>query len=504
MVVAGMCLGLTVWGWQRTSWAASLWLLAGAAGAVVTVSGLSGWDPASAVAEIALISAVAVLVWLASREAPPDVWPAVLALFISALALWGIWQVGWGLERAAAGLADLPEPMREAAGERLRAGRAFASMLLPSHLAVLLATALPLIIVRLRRHWSAAPWALGAVLCIVGLVLTRSPVGAALALGACLILAFGRRRRSLLLVALLLLVVLAAAIVARGDVVHLTPVKLRIDNWQSAIWVWSQTPAAGVGIGGFAQAAQAIPFGVGNRPRHAHCLPLEWLAELGPVGLLLFAFGALALWRVLRGLWSERPELAIALAVIPVHNLVDFSLYSSGIALVWAILLGWGLAYRSPAGVVTSADSRGRIVLVVALTLALAGSLLHVTSIAVEDSAAIGDSPVEKYEGALRARRLAPWRVEPLGLLAVAALESDIPEHIATARAELDRGSWLRPRSGAVAHLRGRLALSAGEGPTALAEFWVAAVEQPSNESYSEVLEQLLDRLESGGDDDGS
>jgi hypothetical protein len=502
--VAGVVLGLTVWGWSRTPRAASFWLRAGAVGFVLLVSGLSGWDPASAVGEIALVTAAVALIWLASRETPPETWPAIFGLIVAALTLWGIWQVAWGMERAAVGITDLPEPMREAAAERLNAGRAFASMLLPSHLAVLLATALPLLIVRLRKHRSAVPWAVGSILCIVGLLLTRSPVGAALALCACLTLALRRRRGPLLLVALFLIVVLAAAIIGRGDVVHLTPVKLRIDNWQSAVWVWSQTPAAGVGVGGFAQAAQAIPFGVGNRPRHAHCLPLEWLAELGPVGLLIFSFGALALWRLLRGLWSERPDLAVALAVIPVHNLVDFSLYSTGIALAWAILLGWGLAYRSPAPEVDADGSGGRIVFVLVVTLALAASILHVTSIEVEDSAAVADSPVEMFEGAMQARRLAPWRIEPLGLLAIAAIETGVPEQISTARAELDRGGWLKPRSAAIASLRARLALSLGEAPTALTEAWTAVAEQPSNETHVENFEELLDRLEPGGVDDGS
>jgi hypothetical protein len=502
--VAGATLSLTVWGWRRTPRAAGSWLLTGATGAVVLVSGLSGWDPASAIEEIALVSAVVALVWLASRETPPENWPAIFGLVISALALWGIWQVAWGMERAAADLAVLPEPMREAAAERLNAGRAFASMLLPSHLAALLATALPLLIVRLGKDRSAAPWAVGSILCVVGLLLTRSPVGAALALGACLTLALRRKRGPLFLILLLLAVVLVVAIIGRGDVVQLTPVKLRIDNWQSAVWVWSETPAAGVGIGGFAQAAQAVPFGVGNRPRHAHSLPLEWLAELGPVGLFLFVVGVSALWRLLRNLWSERPELAVALAVIPVHNLVDFSLYSTGIALAWAIFLGWGIAFGSSAREVDPNGSRGRTVFVSVVTLALAASILHVTSIEVEESAAVADSPGEMFEGAMQARRLAPWRVEPLGLLAVAALESGMPEQISKARDEIERGGWLRPRSAALASLRARLALQLGHAPTALTEAWTAVAEQPSNETHLENYEELLDRLEAGGVDDSS
>ncbi len=41
----------------------------------------------------------------------------------------------------------------------------------------------------------------------------------------------------------------------------------------------------GVGVASFAQASQANPLAVGNRPAHAHSLPVEALAELGPAGL---------------------------------------------------------------------------------------------------------------------------------------------------------------------------------------------------------------------------
>jgi hypothetical protein len=344
----------------------------------------------------------------------------------------------------------------------------------------------------------------GAVLCIVGLVLTRSPVGAALALSACSVLALGRKKRSIIWIALVLILVLAVVIVSRSDVAELEPVELRLDNWRTALWVWSQTPAAGVGVGGFAQAAQAVPFGVGNRPRHAHSMPLEWLAELGPTGLLAFVFAALALWRLLRDLWPERPELSVALAVIPAHNLVDFSFYSSGVALVWAVLLGWGMSFESRDREPVSYPARGRIVFVSAVALGLAASVLHVTSLVVEESAAIRTDPIERFDGAMQARRLAAWRVDPLGLVANAALEAGNPQLVSAARTEVERGRWLRPRSAAIASLRAQLAIAAGEAPTAAAEAWNSVTEQPSNDAYAESFETLLDRLDPGAEDDGS
>jgi O-antigen ligase len=335
-------------------------------------------------------------------------------------------------------------------------------------------------------------------------VLTRSPVGAALALGACGVLAAGRKKRLLVLAVVVLVPVLVAVITSRGDVMELEPVQLRLDNWRTAIWVWSTAPSAGVGVGGFAQAAQAVPFEVGNRPRHAHSLPLEWLAELGPIGLLGVLFAGLALWRLLCRLWPERPELAVALAVIPVHNLVDFSLYGSGITLAWAVLGGWAMAFVRTSSGPEPTPARGRVVFVTAVAGALAATVLHVTSLMVEESAAVREAPAERLYGAIEARRLAPWRVDPLGLISVAALETDDPQQILQARAELDRGRWLRPHSAALAGLRAELAVASGLVPTAISEAWISAFEQPSNEARSENLESLLSRLDTGAEDDDS
>ena len=444
------------------------------------------------------------LIWLASRVSPPEQWPAVLALVISTLALWGLWQVAAGMDQAASSIGQLPAGIQEAAAERLASGRAFASQLLPSHLAVLLATALPLLLWRLRLRWSALPWVVGSVLCVIGLVLTRSPVGAVLALGACVALTLGRRKHLLLWVVLLLVPVLVVVIAGRGDVMELEPVQLRLDNWRTAIWVWSTAPAAGVGIGGFAQAAQAVPFEVGNRPRHAHSLPLEWLAELGPIGLLVGFLAGLALWRLLRRLWPVRPELAVALAVIPVHNLVDFSFFGSGVTLVWAVLVGWAMAIVNTSSKPEPVPARGRVVFVTALAGMLAATVLHVTSVMVEESAAAREVPSERVDGALEARRLAPWRVDPLGLAVAAALETGDPQRLSEARVELDRGRWLRPHSAALAGLRAQLAVAEGMAPTAVSEAWTSASEQPADEARAESLENLLRRLDFGAEDDDS
>ena len=460
---------------------------------------MAGWDPAAAVTEIALIVSIAACVWLASRQAPPERWPAVLAVVISGLALWGLRQVIAGPEYAASVLEQLPEHIQVAAAERLASRRAFASQALPSHLAVLFATALPLLLDRLRPRWSTTPWAAASVLCVIGLLLTRSPIGAALALAGCTALAVARNRSRLVAVVLVLALILIVVVVGRGDVMHFDPMRLRLDNWRTAVWVWSTAPASGVGTAGFAQAAQAVPFEVGNRPVHAHSLPLEWLAEFGPVGFLVSVFLAVSLWRLMRSLWPHRPDLAVAVAVVPVHNLVDFSLYSSGVAVPWALLVGWGLALsRFAPEPEPERGGAGRTILVLVSSAALVLTVLHVTSRAVEEAASHSEDPTDRVVGAAEACRLAPWRVDPLGLMASASLDSKDSELVAEALSELERARWLRPRSSALAGLRARLALALGEMPTAACEAWSSRHDNPSSDVAEDFARDLFTRLDRG------
>lgn len=498
VLIASVVLGLTVWGWRRTPPHHGVaWLTSAAGASLLFAAGMAGWDPAAAVTELALIVAVAALVWLASRQAPPEQWPAVLAVVISGLALWGLRQVGGGPEYAASVLEQLPEHIHEAAAERLASRRAFASQPLPSHLAVLFASALPLLLDRLRRRWAAVPWAVASVLCIMGLLLTRSPIGTVLALVACTALAFARYRRRMVWVVLLLALVLTLVVIGRGDVMDLDPVRLRLDNWRTALWVWSTAPASGVGTAGFAQAAQAVPFEVGNRPMHAHSLPLEWLAEFGPVGLMASVFLAALLWRLMRSLWPHRPDLAVAVAVVPAHNMLDFSLYGSGVALPWAVLVGWGVALCRPEPK-PGRGGAGRTVLVLVTSAMLVLTVLHATSAIVEVAAAQSEDVADRYSGAAEARRLAPWRVDPLGLMAGASLDSGDPELVAEALSELERARWLRPRSSALAGLRARLAVALGEIPTAASEAWRSRHDNPSSEVAVDFANDFFMRLDRG------
>jgi O-antigen ligase len=466
-----------------------------AVGAVLlfaVVSGVSGADPSAAATVIALALAAAAVIWLASRTPPSPTAVRLLALGVSMLAVWAAWQVGWGFERAQSEVAGLPLSMQDNAIDRLDSGRAFASLVVPGHLAALLATALPLLMSGVRRSWSAALWIVGCGLCVMGLVLTYSPVGIALATVAAVTVAARGRRRLAAAAAAVLLAGLVTAFVARPELSALEPLRLRADNWRTALWVWSTSPIAGVGLGGYGQASQTVPFAVGNRPAHAHSLPLEWLSELGLVGAAAVLMAGWTLLVLVRRLWQVRPELAVAVVVVPLHNLLDFSLYTSGVAIPWAVLVGWGLAVTGRPAEQTT-ERGARMLVVAASAVALAVAVLHSTSVIVEPHH-LSDAAT-RFDDATAAHRLAPWRVEPVAAAVAAALESGDSTRLAEADRMLASSRWLRPRSGVLASLAGRLDLAAGKVPSAVGEARTAVMVQPYEDNHGRHLEALIDQL---------
>jgi len=414
--------------------------------------------------------------------------------------VWGVWQSVAGLDTLQHGLDALPRVARAYAEERLASRRAYASLPLPGHLAVVLATALPLLVSRVKATPAGAAAVLGVVLSVAGLVAARSPVGVALALAACAALAVGRLGRSAIAATLVSAVMLIAVIALRPDVVRLEPVALRVDNWRTALWLTTTSPWSGVGVSSYAQASQASPLEVGNRPAHAHDFPLEVLAELGPAGCAGCLVLGLWLVRLMVRLWPHDRALAASLAVVPLHNLVDFSFFVSAVVLPWAVLVGWAVAHSRESGRQTQ-PNRGRMVLVIVAAAAFALTGLHATGVLVEEAAATQLDPIGRFDGALQSLRLAPWRVEPQFLLAAAALESADPVLCDRAFAEMNGHRWVRPRSAALAERRARLALVRGDVSTAIAEFR-AAVEGGSPDSERELaLRELIRHLEGRVDD---
>ncbi len=488
--------------WLMLPWAAQRWpapgrlIMVGPVLALLIVSAAGGWDRATAISETGLLGAIICMVFLASRELPPETAFAWFAMGLAALSIVGIWQIMYGLNEVALVVDQLPLHMQQPVATRLARGRAFASLLTPGHFAVLLATALPLLLGGCRCMSRVNRWT-GIALCILGLLLSASSLGIGLALVAWLATVIKSQRVWTTLALAAIGCAVITTVMIRTPAANLEPLRLRADNWQTAIWLWSTSPLAGVGLGSYGQASQAVPFLVGNRPLHAHCLPLEWTAEMGISGLALAVIAGMALWRLLRRLWPTRPELAIALAVIPIHNLADFSLYTSGVAIPWALLLGWAIAVAKPPETTSLVVLSRRV-----RTWAMAGAgalvivvSLSATSAKLVQAATEGETePRLAFDAAQHAHRLAPWRAEPVSAALNAAVNSDETSECSTAN--ITDGWWIRPSSAMWAAFRCQLALAKGQGPTAVMEAWAATHSQPSSQLNSDNLIELISLLE--------
>ncbi len=482
VVLAVAFVVLIPWAWERTSangarrsagWTA-LWLV------FLVVGQAGGWDRSEALAQAFLAGAVMAAIWVASRHSPEDWMIDVFALGLIGLAIWGLSQSLGGLDDLRVLIEGLPEHLRAGALARIDRGRAFASLLLPSHLAVVLATALPILMVRINRDARGFFFGLAFTLGLVGLVATRSPVGVFLALGSCALVLVASRRRYLYWALGLGFVAITVVVAFRPDVLRLKPLVLRLDNWGTALWVWSTAPVSGVGLGGFGQAAQSVPWPVGNHPVHAHSMPLEMFADLGVFGLGIW-FGAMVwILCVAKRLWPRRPDLAVALLVIPAHNLVDFSLYTSAVALPWAIMLGWSLALTRDGGEAEVPVSPGlRWIPVLGGAAAAAVTLLVSTGFILEE-AARGEGPFERRFGwATSAALLTPWDADATDLVGVLALERGDPEIARESLSFLEIRNWQRPRSAARIQLMGRLSTVAGDPVSGIANLWRARESQP-------------------------
>ena len=111
-------------------------------------------------------------------------------------------------------------------------------------------------------------------------------------------------------------------------------------QWGAALEVFAREPLVGAGAESYLEASRSDQ---GNRPiRYAHSLPLEVAAELGVLGLaaLGLVLGGVALvWWRRRG--SEAFALVgVAVAALPLANLVDWSWHLAGLGAMWALALG--------------------------------------------------------------------------------------------------------------------------------------------------------------------
>lgn len=428
------------------------------ASALAAVNWLVALDREAAVGHLLTFAAAALLFALARLADPRQGHLELLAAAVGLAAVPALAQGAGALAQVADAVAVLPPGMREAAAARLATGRAFGTAALPGHFAALQLVVLPLLLAAVARHRGVkrAAFALLALLSWAGIAATRSL--AALGAAAVLLGVAAARRRGPAVVAVgvgMLAAGAAATLLWRGDLATWEPIRLRWINWQVALSAWVQHPWLGVGLGGVGQAGLAGPLGAVNITPYAHNSYLQLVAELGVAGLGLLTAALVALIRLIaRGV---RHELALGLAVLvmPLHNVVDFSLYAPEVLLPWAVLLG-ALAARQgpPTRAVTPAP----------LLVPLLCGGLAVASLAFLAEERLHQARVEEDPGAaLMAARLSPWAITPALTAAELALgKPTAPETVGEVLRLLESRAHLRPRSASVAEARARLLIVVG------------------------------------------
>lgn len=230
-------------------------------------------------------------------------------------------------------------------------GRVFGTFTLPILLAAYLSMVIPLVLWALhrartsRRLIRASLWAV-LLLTAEAWILTRS-IGALFSLtAACAVvwLRRGVRRRSLMLSATALLLVSGLVLTARRDLWDYAsphhPIHNRLVYWDAALHLITTHPIQGVGPGQFAKAYRQTTTAPQLHVRHAHNTYLQIWTEYGLLAIVSWCWLLIAL---LRKTASLSPWLAVAIWVLPLSNLVDFSLYIPQVSTLWWYLAGWAL-----------------------------------------------------------------------------------------------------------------------------------------------------------------
>ena len=437
---------------------------------VVLVVLASGWsvalDHELALRHSLLLVLAGALFGLARRARADDRLLGVLAIGVAAATVVAVLQVTGGQPLAPDAFGSIAPELRERAAQRLAIGRASGTAAGPGHFAALLVMVAPLLAAGLvrstaRRRWV---WAAGLLLVVGGVVLTRSLAAVLLALAIAALAAASRKpyRRTLAAGAAVLLAVGALTALLRTDLAALEPVRLRWVNWQTTAWTFSRYPLLGVGLGGVGQAGLTAPTGAANITPYAHNTYLELAAELGVAGVALALAAGIALWRLVAAGRREHLPLALAVAVLPLHNLVDFSAYAPEVVLPWAVLAGTLSARVGPA----AAAALPSWLVIPALG---GGLLLTAASWRAEVllTSSFTASPPAAVELALAAARWTPWSVSPVQAAAGAALGAH-DRRMLEIDNELARRWWVRPVSSAWAEMRARLLLASQRSGEAL------------------------------------
>jgi len=203
--------------------------------------------------------------------------------------------------------------------------------------------------------------------------------------------------------------------------------------WTQVAGMIAAFPLLGAGLGSFPDVFPLYrSAGAGVAMAHAHNDYMEWTAETGLAGTLLFLLAAYLVLRALVSAKLERrgygfigPAAAAGAIAIGIHSVTDFNLAIPANAFTAAVVLGLLVSWRRPAAATLAVDARrrGRWVSRGAIP---AGLLLALAALALVPAAATaGSGGAAAREDAPRQAGFVPEADVSILHRAVAALDAD-------------------------------------------------------------------------------
>jgi O-antigen ligase len=446
----------------------------------------------------------------------------------TAVSLWGICQTTFSLNWTARYLRSLGRSHLDPMILRAESGRAFGPFLLPADLGIFLAMTLPLTLgwffTEAGRGRKLLAWTV-LLIQAFALAASRSYGGVLSLTAAALILLPISRVHARFRIWLALI---AGGVAAGGSLFllrggeGLTPLMLRLKNWEVAVRIFRSHPLFGVGLGNFGDAFTRHLVPGMNETIYAHNSYLQIMAESGLAGLALVLLGvgwlvgkiARALRDDSRG-W-ERLCVCLPPVAFLIHNLFDFSAYLPSLLLPFAALSALALrpAHPLPRAATRAGGGWGRSF---AMGLLILGTVLWgLREARTEDLLQRARQALENEHleparrDLMKASRLNPTHPDAPALLAELHLAevSTRPDSRREGEAWAHRSVALRPGRAYGYYVLSLYRLSAGD----LGESWVelarARALYPGRELYRTQQARLRDMIASStrrqGNPDGS
>ncbi len=127
-----------------------------------------------------------------------------------------------------------------------------------------------------------------------------------------------------------------------GELMNLTPLKLRLIHWVVAIKEFFHSPFYGVGLGNFGPYSSFFIKPGDPQSKFVHNFFLQILAETGLIGIIIVAIILFYIYKLIKNLKKDYFDIAILSSVLVIlsYNLIDIGIYFISIGILFSIVLG--------------------------------------------------------------------------------------------------------------------------------------------------------------------